>query len=339
MSSTAVPYIWVPILAVFFYSFLLIAFCLAKKSKLIYSFMWYMFVSLLWTGGSMLMRMQFSPGYAFWYQVSIIAVFAIPYAFYNFVYCYLHGNNRIEHISMELFTLVIMILTYFQVFLPIPVMHVAASGRTTFVYHAGWQLIFPTIMAVLLVGLSLKRVANAVRVKHQMVSEVYLPLLGAAFLIVGNIMSVLPGIHFPFDTFSGIINAFLVFFTLTRKRAFKLNLLVSPSVVLYCTLIVGAVLGANFIGDGIKLIQGYTDSITAVIVIMSVALTIFVLIVGLLAYKAINRISLRREQVVQDRVKNFSLATSKTLNVHEIMGDISDVLCEGLGVSDRKSVV
>lgn len=333
MSSTAVPYIWVPILAVFFYSFLLIAFCSAKKSKLIYSFMWYMFVSLLWTGGSMLMRMQFSPGYEFWYQVSIIAVFAIPYAFYNFVYCYLHGNNRIEHISMELFTLAIMILTYFQVFLPIPVMHVAASGKTTFIYYAGWRLVFPTLLAVILVGLSLKRVANAVKVKHQMVSEVYLPLLGAAFLIVGNIMSVLPGVQFPFDTFSGIINAFLVFFTLTRKRAFKLNLLVSPYVVLYCTLIVGAVLGANFIGDGIKLIQGFTDSITAVIVIMSVALTVFVLLVGLLAYKAINRISLRREQVVQDRVKNFSLATSKTLNVHEIMGDISDVLCEGLGIS------
>ena len=37
--ATAVPFIGVPILAVFFYAFLLIAFCSVKKNRLIYSFM------------------------------------------------------------------------------------------------------------------------------------------------------------------------------------------------------------------------------------------------------------------------------------------------------------
>lgn len=127
--TTAVPYIWVPVLAVFFYSFLLIAFCSAKKSKLIYSFMFYILVLLLWTCGSMLMRLQMNPGYQVWYQVSIIAVFALPYAFYEFVYCYLQGNNRVQHTAMLLFTAVILVLTYFHVFLDVPVLKKTDGGN------------------------------------------------------------------------------------------------------------------------------------------------------------------------------------------------------------------
>jgi len=331
--TTAVPYIWVPVLAVFFYSFLLIAFCSAKKSKLIYSFMFYILVLLLWTCGSMLMRLQMNPGYQVWYQVSIIAVFALPYAFYEFVYCYLQGNNRVQHTAMLLFTAVILVLTYFHVFLDVPVLKKTDGGNVIFVYNSDWRLIFPAIMAVVLVGLSFKLIRDSIIVKHKIVTELYPVLVGAGFLIVGNIVSVLPGNLIPFDTMAGIINAWMVFYTLTKRRAFKLTLLVSPSVVLYCTLILMVAMSSMFLNPLIYLVRQYVTSYNTVITIISILFTIFVLLSGLLAYKAINRITLRREQVVQDQVKNFSIGVSKSLDAGNIMEQLSDVLCTGIGVS------
>lgn len=330
---TAVPYLWVPILSVLFYSFLLIASCSAKKSKLIYAFMRYMFVLLLWTGGSMFMRLQMAPGYTFWYQVSIIAVFALPFAFYDFVYHYLKGDNKVEHILMEIMTVTVLVLTYFQVFLPVPDRVVTNAGKEVFVYTPGWQLVFPTIMAVILVGLSCRLVHHSVKVRHNIAMEIHPTLLGALLLIVGNVISVMPGNVFPFDTFAGLLNAGLVFFTLTKRKAFKLTLLVSPSVILYCTLVVAALLSTAFIDAGISFVGQYFHSMKSIVTILAVAFTLFVLLTGMLVSRAIGRITLRREQVVQDRVKNFSLAVSKSLDVDEIMGYISEVLCQGIGIS------
>jgi diguanylate cyclase (GGDEF)-like protein/putative nucleotidyltransferase with HDIG domain len=331
--ATAVPYIWVPVLAVFFYAFLLIAFFSAKKSKLIYSFMLYILVLLLWTCGSMMMRLQLDPGYQIWYQVSIIAVFALPYAFYDFVYCYLQGNNKNQHTAMLLFTVVILILTYFQAFLDIPVLTKNAAGQDVFVYHSDWRLVFPAIMAVILVGLSFKLIRDSIVVKHKIVTELYPALIGAGLLIVGNIISVLPGNLIPFDTLAGVLNAWLVFYTLTKRRAFKLTLLVSPSVVLYCTLILMLALSSLFVDGMVDIVRHYVTSYDSVITIISIFFTALVLLTGMLAYRAINRITLRREQVVQDQVKNFSIAVSKSLNAKMIMEQLSDVLCTGIGVS------
>jgi len=330
---TAVPYIGVPILSVFCYSFLLIAFCSVKKSRLIYSFMLYILVLLLWTGGSMLMRMQVAPGYQIWYQVSIISVFAIPYAFYNFVYCYLQGNNKVEHVSMQILTAVILLLTYFQFFLKIPTMSINGSGRTVFVYHSDWHLVFPAVMAVILVGLSCRLVMHSAVGRYKSIVELHPALVGAVLLIVGNIISVFPGNLFPFDTLAGVINAWLVFYTLTKKKIFKLTLLVSPSVVFYSVIIITIAVCSWFVNDIVDIVNNYVNSLTAIITIISIFFAVFVLVVGMLAYNGIKRITLKREQVVQDQVKDYSLAVSKSLNVTNIMELTTDVLCQGIGVS------
>ena len=331
--ATAVPFIGVPILAVFFYAFLLIAFCSVNKNRLIYSFMFYILVLLLWTGGSMLMRLQAADQYVIWYQISIVAVFALPYAFYNFVYSYLQGRNKMEHRAMLLMTVIMLVLTYFQVFLKVPVLASNRAGKDIFIYSADWHLVFPAIMAVILVGLSCKLVKETSAVRHQAVTECYPALIGAGLLIVGNIASVIPGNVFPFDTFAGLINAALVFHTLTKRRMFKLTLLVSPSVVMYITLIMTISVSTLFVNGLVSIVRQYVKSDDMLITVISVCFTVFVLLVGAIAYKAVNRITLRREQVVQDQIKNYSIAVSKSLNMKNIMGKTSEVLCYGVGVS------
>ena len=40
---------------------------------------------LFWTGGSAFMRAQLWPGCEFWYQVSLLGILLLPYAYYRFI--------------------------------------------------------------------------------------------------------------------------------------------------------------------------------------------------------------------------------------------------------------
>ena len=74
-----VPYIIIPTLALICYVVLLLAMLSSKKNRIINAFILYLTVFMLWTGGSVFMRMQLFPGYQYWYHVSIFSVFAIAF--------------------------------------------------------------------------------------------------------------------------------------------------------------------------------------------------------------------------------------------------------------------
>lgn len=54
--------------------------------------------------------------------------------------------------------------------------------------------------------------------KEYLRSEAILILAGGFILVIGNVLSVLPGNIFPFDTLAGIINASLIFMALKKEE-------------------------------------------------------------------------------------------------------------------------
>lgn len=92
---------------------------------------------LCWTMGSMLMRLQISPGAAFWYQFSMLGLFIIPIAVYGFLFCVLEitGKTKLLNVCM-LLTLAVFILNAFTgCLLPVPEMQVLPDGTIFYVYH------------------------------------------------------------------------------------------------------------------------------------------------------------------------------------------------------------
>ena len=67
-------FVFISITALYFYAFLMLAFLTAKKSKLITDFIAVLFTMILWTGGSLLMRLQAWPGYRLWYHFSLAGI-------------------------------------------------------------------------------------------------------------------------------------------------------------------------------------------------------------------------------------------------------------------------
>ena len=56
-------YVFISLSALYFYVFFLVVFLPAKKNRLIVNFMMVLVTMILWTGGSLLMRIQFHPTY------------------------------------------------------------------------------------------------------------------------------------------------------------------------------------------------------------------------------------------------------------------------------------
>ena len=230
--SGVIPFIWVPILAVFCYAFLMIALLSAKKNPLINSFIQLLFCFTIWTGCSLLMRLRLYPGYKLWYELSILALFAAPYLVYMFLYHFVESRDKYMKKVWLLVTAVILILTHFELFLKAPELVETGDGRFVFLYESNWKILIPTFLIVLMLIHGARMVAYGVKERDVPVRSLLPIMIGPPVLIIGNLISILPGNYFPWDTLSGIIYASLMFYAMYRKRLFRMTLLVSRGVVL-----------------------------------------------------------------------------------------------------------
>ena len=76
-----IPYISVNITALSCFSLMFVTFLAAKKTPEIKSFLLVLADCILWSGGSILMRLQMWPGVNFWFTVSLVALFCLELLF------------------------------------------------------------------------------------------------------------------------------------------------------------------------------------------------------------------------------------------------------------------
>ena len=78
-------YGYISIIAMVCYGFMLLMFLTAKRNKIVNSFLVVLVGLLFWAGGSAFMRVHLWPSYEFWYQVSLLGILLLPYAYYCFI--------------------------------------------------------------------------------------------------------------------------------------------------------------------------------------------------------------------------------------------------------------
>lgn len=95
----------------------------SKENKIINSFLVVLLGLLFWTGGSAFMRAQFWPGCEFWYQVSLLGILLLPYAYYRFILAF-GGvrNGSVGRIYLMTMLICFWVNAQFGVFLESPKM-------------------------------------------------------------------------------------------------------------------------------------------------------------------------------------------------------------------------
>lgn len=142
-----IPFLWVPVLALACYLLLLVALLPAFKSRAVRAFDGLLLCFVLWTGGSMLMRMLLWPGWELWYLASLLALFFIPGMLYRFL-CEFFGMDRPrEKALVWLLTLATAVPNLFELYISKPVLERLPGGAAVFRYHVDWRCWCPRCCA------------------------------------------------------------------------------------------------------------------------------------------------------------------------------------------------
>ena len=136
-------YGYISIIAMVCYGFMLLMFLTAKRNKIVNSFLVVLVGLLFWAGGSAFMRVHLWPSYEFWYQVSLLGILLLPYAYYCFILAFGGVKKSLPgKIYLAVMLICFVVNIRHGVFLGCPNV-VEKNGLPTFVYE-----IKPTILVL-----------------------------------------------------------------------------------------------------------------------------------------------------------------------------------------------
>ncbi len=331
---SSVPFLYINVIAMCCYALMFTAFLAAKKNAEIRSFIMVLLGFMFWTGGSILMRLQVFPGVDFWYYVSIMALFSIALLLYFFACSFARVKGHFLKIVWSIGTLIILAITPTGLFLSPPEIVELSGGGIGFTYKMDAWIAVPALFAVLVL-VSIGKIFFDV-IKSRGIRTPGLPaiLIGCAIVLVGNLLQLIPGNVFPWDTLSGIIFAVMLMYSLYSKRMFRLTLLVSRQVVVVISALICVTVSGYFVvpmeNQIIELLSISEDSASAVVLVIFIAMLAGVYT---LLSKLIDALFTREEQ--QGRlIESFSTAVTSSLDINAVLELLVNTVKTEIAVED-----
>lgn len=328
-------FIFIPVTALCCYAFLFLAFMAAKKTKLINSFLLVLSALVLWTSGSLFMRMQLWPSLKFWYDVSILGFILVPYVFFVFIVEFIGLKDRFfKMFYLIIIGLVNIINVFSGIFLAAPQAVSSPDGDVIFVYSISWPV---SILFVVCGSITLHMLYLLFRYSktNELAKKQFMPIvLGILIVFVGHLALLIPLFKgFPTDILSGVCFAFFLFYALYQRRLFKLTLLFSRGSCYAIAAGLSLLLFSNFIG----LLQSFINMNLSIfkehsVLIISVFFTIATFLIYQGMKQFIDRVFTKEEIYQNENLKEFSLSVSKSLNVNEILEQLVDVIHKTIAV-------
>ena len=281
------------------------------------------------------MRLQLWPNLEFWYNVSILGLTLMPFAFFIFIVEFIELKDRF---FILFYLLIIILVNLINIstgfFLAAPEAITASDGTVSFVYSMSW----PVILLFSVTGaitLHLLYLLFKYSKTNEMAKKQLMPIIiGIIILFIGNLALLLPfSKGFPTDILAGVFNAFFLFYALYQRRLFKLTLLVSRGSCYALAAGLSLLLFSNFIG----LFQSFIDSNlsgfqehSVLIIAVFFAMATFLIYQGM--KKFIDKVFTKEEIHQAENLKEFSITVSKSLNVNEILEALVDVIHKTIAV-------
>ncbi|MBS6952755.1 MAG: diguanylate cyclase [Enterocloster asparagiformis] len=324
-------FVFISITALYFYAFLMLAFLTAKKSKLIGDFIAVLFTMILWTGGSLLMRLQAWPGYRLWYHFSLAGIWLVPYAYFCFIRDFCGKPAKTAHrvwLLLSLAGCLVNLKTGWLLDAP----HIVQAGKgIRFVYDMTWRVGIMYGLCLLIVLHTLLLVIRS-RKKQGMMSQVLPLLFGEMILFLGNLaLPVFNG--FPIDILAGVGNAVVMFYTLYTRRMFRLTMLMSQGNCIIIAMGISVVAFYNLAQSLDALIRVEIPMLASSSVMIVAVLTMLAtMCIYLVTRGFFDRLFVREEVSQTERLGEYTTQVSRSLRLNEILGALVDVIKDTLNV-------
>lgn len=315
-------FVFVPAVALGCYLILLGGVLSVKRTKLKRAFVAAVSVYILWVLGSVCMRLDIWPSYAFWFHVSLFGLFLIPCFTLLFMERYISRKNK--PFTYVLLASAIVFFVFNLVtngwFIAPPEQIVTENG-TKFVYDIGIQSLIPYLAyVVIMIYLGIVLIQG---VKQEKLGrwEFVIIFSGKMLLLLGNILiNFEPFKGFPIDMATGIPDALSMCYVFggnqlvrryrgTSRGGFRLFVMGATFVLMLCMekpyeVYLSALLGEN-----------HRANLTFIIVVSFLA--VFVLAFFLMDRMA-ERLFIKDEEVQLERLNQFREISHSTLEMEQI---------------------
>lgn len=325
----SIPYLYINVIALCCFLLMFVTFFAAQKTPEIKAFMVIMFDGILWSGSSILMRLQIWPGLRFWYAVCLATLFCMELFFFYFVHAFSQRKGKFSLLLFSLANLALLPGTISGFFLEAPTPVVTETGSTVYLYDLTWHLAIPCAVFLVLLAATVMLLRDIVREQGAKAPGVPVIIASGVVLLLGNLLQVcLPNNTFPFDMLSGIACAVLLMSALYKRRLFRMTLVISRSLLMILLGGICAVSAAYFISPVFRFVETrFRLSPSVATIVVSVGFAAVLALAYTVIHRLINVIFSREEH--QSRViQRFSMEASRSLSTAEIMEKLGAVLCQ-----------
>lgn len=327
-----VSFIYVNIAAVICFSLMFVAFCAAEKSREMNAWIALLADLAIWAGGTLFMRLEVLHAYELWYYVSLLALFALPYFVYNYVYQFANAKYSAIRVMWFIVTAVLLVVSATGIILPPPTISYTEAGSKVFTYSMDWKVAIPVVFCLAIVGTIVPLLKQILTEKGKQAPGVKELILGLLLLALGNVVQVLPGNTFPFDTLAGIVFAILMCTSLYKRRLFNTSLMVSSTILMIISGIIFIVAGAALF----PMLSGFVEKHGAAIFpadIESFALLCALVFGGTMLFKKLLSAAFSEKEQQESRIKKYSDIVSKTLDIDSILKETVKVIRSEVSVN------
>jgi len=329
-------YSWVSGISIFCYLFLLLSLLSSKKTNsVIRSFEVLLAIMLLWTGGSVGMRLQLWPGVNFWHHVSLLGMMLLCYGYYRFIEDFLDDRNGFLRILLLCIFVVLFVFNCFTgIFIPLPEV-VSEGGELKFLYHYEWPIVLLGLVVVFSLSQIFVIVRRFCRGNHIALRQLMPVICGVAIVFIGNILATLPiFVGLPVDMLSGVFNAFFLFYALYKKKLFKMTILLSKSNYVIIAMILGCVIFSDvanvLLGTMVQHIGlSYTTSIIISVLFLAATVSGLYFAINAICNAVFSRSEKRKKEILD----HFSEEITHMMNVDEILQLLSETIQQEVDVS------
>ncbi|NCB41360.1 MAG: diguanylate cyclase [Clostridia bacterium] len=322
-------------LAVISYLFMLMIFMNAKKDNLVQAFKLLLIAMSFWTGGSLLMRIQFWPSYIFWYHVSVGGMFLIMFSYFRFITAFVEVKQK-KFSILYFVLLLVCFIANIPTGLIIRWPNVeTVNGVSQMVYdnitgYVAILFILPAVIATHLFVLVYKRCRKDLQLRKK-IAPIF---LGILILFMGNLGILLPIFRgFPIDIVAGVINAAFLMFTLIKRKIFKLKLIASENVGYFPCVLLGF-LGFYSLLPRLDRAFEYKENLFGSnnLLLYLISFVCIVSILFVLWKKVIANLFVKEEEHQNEILKNFSSNASKSLDLKTIFENTVSAIGKATGV-------
>lgn len=316
----------IPVVAACCFLFLFFSFLNIKKARVVYIFQGMILMCLVWTGSSVLMRMQMRPGVHFWFHLSILGLLLMPLAIYCFLFYILDIKRYGMLVEWAVLTVVgVVTNAVFGIVIDSPQPIVLADGSIGYAYTVG-----PGVFVLILLEIGI--LVYVTYLAHQVIGEDLTlrhrlsPLLKGTLAILGGIIfMLLTGGVYPFDTLGGIIMAACMAYVMYKEYLFEWSYRFKIGVI-YMIALVLAFLPIGIIAAQMERDMRLPDGAGHEFIVFMVLLMLWCVLVFWMAFKAADYMMERRRQERVEKIHSFQEETASMFGEEELYQKIIDTI-------------